>query len=599
MKNFNFTKQTQCFFYNRNPQGVQNMLDYDYAIHREIPSVAGIISPTSRNKFEKFFLGTKEIIIPIYNSIQEAIDNHRNVEILVNFASSRSAHNATIEALNKDHFKIISIVAEGIPERLSREMKVLANQKETLIIGPATVGFIVPGKFKSGNIGGLIENIIQSKLNRPGNVGLITRSGGLCNGLCNTIAQNSNGVAEAVAIGGDRFIGSAFLEHALRMEQNPDVKLITILGEVGGSEEYRLIQAIKDKKITKPVIGYCIGSSNKNFGSEIQFGHAGASANSKSENAEDKNLAMKEAGIHVPDSFDGISTLVKKLSEELNLKDTQVDLPELKTNKELKQNRMQTNFVCTISDDRGEEATYNKVPISDLALPDTGYSIGDTITLLWFKQRYPKWASEFIESCIKTLADHGPAVSGAHNAKVTARAGKDLISSLASGLLTIGPRFGGAIDGAALHFKRAHQSNQTPLEFVEDMKSKGIFIPGIGHKIKSIHNPDKRVQSLIEYARQNFPTTNQLDYALEVEKITTAKKPNLILNVDGVIANLMIDMWTSLGYTSEQIDEMIKIGTLNGFFALSRSIGFIGHILDEKRLQMPLYRHPTDDILYQ
>lgn len=34
-------------------------------------------------------------------------------------------------------------------------------------------------------------------------------------------------------------------------------------------------------------------------------------------------------------------------------------------------------------------------------------------------------------------ADHGPAVSGAHNTIVCARAGKDLISSLVSGLLTI------------------------------------------------------------------------------------------------------------------------------------------------------------------
>lgn len=37
-------------------------------------------------------------------------------------------------------------------------------------------------------------------------------------------------------------------------------------------------------------------------------------------------------------------------------------------------------------------------------------------------------------------ADHGPAVSGAMNTIVATRAGKDLISSLASGLLTIGSR---------------------------------------------------------------------------------------------------------------------------------------------------------------
>ena len=49
----------------------------------------------------------------------------------------------------------------------------------------------------------------------------------------------------------------------------------------------------------------------------------------------------------------------------------------------------------------------------------------------------PKFACKFIEMCLMVTADHGPAVSGAHNTIVCARAGKDLISSLTSGLLTI------------------------------------------------------------------------------------------------------------------------------------------------------------------
>ena len=49
----------------------------------------------------------------------------------------------------------------------------------------------------------------------------------------------------------------------------------------------------------------------------------------------------------------------------------------------------------------------------------------------------PKPAAKFIEMCLMVTADHGPAVSGAHNTIVCARAGKDLISSLTSGLLTI------------------------------------------------------------------------------------------------------------------------------------------------------------------
>lgn len=51
--------------------------------------------------------------------------------------------------------------------------------------------------------------------------------------------------------------------------------------------------------------------------------------------------------------------------------------------------------------------------------------------------RLPEYACKFLEICLMVTADHGPAVSGAHNTIVTARAGKDLVSSLTSGLLTI------------------------------------------------------------------------------------------------------------------------------------------------------------------
>jgi ATP-citrate lyase alpha-subunit len=125
-----------------------------------------------------------------------------------------------------------------------------------------------------------------------------------------------------------------------------------------------------------------------------------------------------------------------------------------------------------------------------------------------------------------------------------------------------------------------------------------MVIPGIGHRIKSTKNPDLRVEGLKRYARAHFPATRLLDYALEVEAQTTKKKDTLILNVDGTVGVLMVDMWRSLDYSEEQIDQFIESGTLNAFFVLGRSIGFIGHILDEKRLNMPMYRHPFDDILY-
>lgn len=588
-----FTRDSQAIFWNNNKNAIQRMLDYDYTIQRDTPSVAGIVAPTSNNKFEKFFWGGNEIMVPLYKSTAEAKEAQPQADILLNFASLRTAYDVTMEALNMGGFRVMMITAEGIPERLARKMNAYAREKNVTVIGPATVGGISPGAFKIANVGGTIENIVSSKLHRAGSCGLVTRSGGLFNEVCNIIALNADGIAEGVAIGGDRFVGSVFIDNLLRLEKNPEVKYMILLGEVGGSEEYKVIEAIKAGKLSKPIIAWCIGTIAKHYDSGVQFGHAGASANDDRETAEAKNKAMAAAGMHVPESFNDLPAKIREVYESLNL--PAVPEPEIDIVPKVRRSKQ---FICTISDDRGEEATYAGFPISSVALPSTGKGIGDVISLLWFKKQYPKWATEFIETVLKTVADHGPAVSGAHNAKVTARAGKSVVEALVTGLLTIGPRFGGAIDGAAEYFKYANDNELTPKEFLAYMKKKGIPIPGIGHRIKSLKNPDLRVKGLMDFAAENFPATPLLDYARTVEALTTSKKENLILNVDGTIGILMVDMWHALGYPEEEIDEFISSGTLNAFFIVGRSIGFIGHVLDEKRLAMPMYRHPMDDILY-
>ncbi|MBD3807544.1 MAG: ATP citrate synthase [Epsilonproteobacteria bacterium] len=593
-----FTKDTQAIFWNNNTSAIQRMLDYDYTIKRDKPSIAAIVAPTAESKFQKFFWGGDEIMINLYKTTAEAKKVYPNADVLLNFGSFRTAYDVTMDALNMGGFKTIMITAEGIPERLARKMNAVAREKNVTIIGPATVGAIVPGAFKIANIGGTIENIVNSKLHRAGSCGLVTRSGGLFNELSNIIAINADGIAEGVAIGGDRFVGSVFVDHLLRMQDNPQVKYMLLLGEVGGTEEYKVIDAVKSGKITKPIIGWCIGTIAKHYSSGVQFGHAGASANAERETADAKNKAMAEAGIYVPESFNDLPNKIAEVYNKLKADGVISEIPEPEMNTVPKVRRSK-QFICTISDDRGDEATYAGFPISSVATPDTGKGIGDVISLLWFKKQYPKWATQFIETVIKTVADHGPAVSGAHNAKVTARAGKSVVESLVTGLLTIGPRFGGAIDGAAEHFKYAHDNNLTPAEFLNHMKKLGIPIPGIGHRIKSLRNPDLRVVGLKKYAAEYFPSTPLLDYALTVEQLTTSKKDNLILNVDGTIGILMVDMWRALGYSETEIDEFISSGTLNAFFIAGRTIGFIGHVLDEKRLAMPMYRHPMDDILYQ
>merc|ERR1712061_145208 len=259
--------------------------------------------------------------------------------------------------------------------------------------------------------------------------------------------------------------------------------------------------------------------------------------------------------------------------------------------------RKPANFISSISDDRGEELTYCGVSISEVFEKELG--IGGVLSLLWFRRLLPPACTKFIEMILMVTADHGPAVSGAHNTVVAARAGKDLISSLCSGLLTIGPRFGGALDDAAKMFTKAADVGVAPKQFVNDRKKNNILIMGIGHRIKSKTNPDMRVELVKEFALKNFADPKVLKFALGVEEVTTSKKANLILNVDGCIAACFVDMLRSSGaFKFAEIDELVDYGCLNGLFVLARSAGFIGHYLDQRRLKQPLYRHPWDDITY-
>ena len=600
-----FDKQTQAIFYGYHANAIQRMLDFDYICRREKPSVAAIVAPTRSNGYHKCFWGNKEILIPIYRHFEEAVEKHPNADVVINFSSYRSAYPTTLQALETETIRTIAIIAEGIPERYAREIAALAKEKGKWIIGPATVGAIMAGAFKIGNAAGTLENIIRCKLYRPGNVAFVSTSGGLFNELNNIISQATNGVYEGVAIGGDLYPGSTFIDHCLRYEANQDVKMIVILGELGGVDEYKVIEAIKAGKITKPVVAWCIGTCSKLFPTEVQFGHAKARARGLEETADAKNQAFREAGAIVPNSFDELRKVIRETFNRLKEKGVipEIEEPEVPPIPEdfsiaLKQGKVRrpTRFICTVTDDRGEDVLYAGIPLTEII--EKKYSLGEIIGLLWLKTLLPKWASEFIEMCLKIVADHGPCVSGAHNAIVTARAGKDLVSALASGLLTIGPRFGGAIDGAAYYFRKFYLENKTPRQMVDEMKAAGILIPGIGHRVKSVRNPDKRVELLKNYAKTHFPQTKLLDFALQVEKITTAKRGNLILNVDGCIGVLFVDMLDNCGFSPEEIDEIIEAGTLNAIFVLGRSIGIIGHILDQKRLKERLYRHPWDDVLF-
>jgi ATP citrate (pro-S)-lyase len=593
------TPETRAIVYGLQTTAVQGMLDFDFMCRRKKPSVACMVFPFSGNHYSKLYWGTEETLVPVYTTIAEAVAKHSDASVMINFASFRSVFETVEDALQySNQIKTIAIIAEGVPESQTRKIIKDAADKGVGIIGPATVGGIKPGCFRIGNTGGMLDNIIMSKLYRPGSVAYVSKSGGMSNELNNIVTRNSDGVYEGVAIGGDRYPGSLFLDHLVRYNDNPEVKMMVLLGEVGGIDEYAVCEAMKSGRITKPLVAWVMGTCASIFPYEVQFGHAGAMARGDLETAAAKNAALKEAGANVPKSFDAIGETIyavysKLVEEGTIIPKTEPPTPKIPMDyswaKRLGLIRKPANFISTISDDRGDELTYAGMPISEAISDDIG--IGGVLSLLWFRRRLPPYATKFIEMVLMVSADHGPAVSGAHNTIVSARAGKDLVSSLCSGLLTIGPRFGGALDDAANMFMTAVDEGQDAATFVNTMRKKNILIMGIGHKIRTIQNPDMRVKIVKEFAKNHFPATPVLDFALEVEKITTKKKATLILNVDGCIAACFVDLLRNCGaFDLNEANELLANGCLNGLFVAGRTIGFIGHYIDQKRLKQGLYR---------
>lgn len=437
----------------------------------------------------------------------------------------------------------MAVIAEGVPERDTKHLIAVARRGNKVVLGPATVGGVQAGAFKIADAAGTLDNILACRLYRPGCVGFVSKSGGMSNELYNVIARAADGVYEGVAIGGDAFPGSTLSDHCLRYQNIPGVAMIVVLGEIGGRDEYSLVEALASGAITKPVVAWVSGTCATLFATEVQFGHAGAKSGGDDESAQAKNAALAAAGAVVPASFEDLEATIARVYRGLvdagRVTPARDDPPpavpeDLAAAKRAGRVRVPTHVVSSICDDRGEEPTYNGVSMSELMQGDAtvadaigcggwwwvgvGVHMGGEcmllsrrlpadmapylawgaatllqspqppqhhacplstsyantpppippipwihthththtlLRLLWFKRRLPGYATKFIEMCVVLCADHGPCVSGAHNTIVTARAGKDLISSLVSGLLTIGPRFGGAIDGAAQYFKEA------------------------------------------------------------------------------------------------------------------------------------------------
>lgn len=565
----------------------RRMAEFRYMIKQPL-NVSAFVYPPDAGKTNEIICGTELVMIPIYKTVQEATASHPEINTSLVYIGADRAYAGTMEALNDPHIKTVSMITEGVPEKDAKLLGKHARKLGKTFNGPSSIGVVSAGECRLGVIGGAFDNLVACKLYRPGSFGVITKSGGLSNEIIWICSQFADGITTAIGIGGDAYPGTDYVSYLEMFENDPQTKAVVIVGEMGGDLEERAAEWYGAKKRRIKLLAVVSGFCQESLPKGMKFGHAGAKEGLKGEgSARAKSEALKKAGAIVPDTFGALGPAIKATHQEL-LKNGQVkpipdlapaDVPKLpKTVQEsMKSGEVLVTplIKSTISDDRGDEPLYQGYPASELI--NNGYDIPHIIGLLWDNRLVSKQEAEIIKRIIMLSADHGPCVSGALTTIIAACAGIGLSQAVAAGMIMIGPRFGGAVTDAGRWFKYAIDNSLSVDDFLAYMKKNVGPVPGIGHRVKSLRNPDKRVKELVNYVKSLNIATPHLDFALEVEKITAAKKDNLILNVDGTMAAVLVD----IGF---------PVDSLNGFFILARTIGMIGHWTDQKRQGSRLIR---------
>lgn len=573
------------------PAGVnaaRRMAEFDYLIKRDF-CVKCFVFPPNAGKTQEVPFGNQFLAIPVFASVKEAMKEFPEINTSLVYVAPNRATQAAIDSMDQPNIKLVSMITEGVPEKDAKLLIKYAKKVGKVFNGPSAIGIISAGQCRLGVVGGEFNNLKLSKLHRPGSFGVVTKSGGLTNELIWMCSQFADGISTAIGIGGDAYPGSDFVTYLEMFENDPNTKAVVLVGEMGGNLEERAAEWYGAKKrrirLCSAIAGFCQEKLPKG----MKFGHAGAKEGIKGEgSARSKFDSLKKAGADVADTFGALGPTIERVYKELvskgEIKPKEEipfeKLPSLPEKVEVVMERgevvVEPLIRSSITDDRGDEPLYMGYAASELI--EKGYDITHVVGLLWARRLFTKQEAELVKRIIILSADHGPCVSGAFATILGACAGLSMSAAVAAGILMIGPRFGGAVTDAGKYFKygRDKYLNDIP-GFLADMKKNVGPVPGIGHRVKSAKNPDKRVKSLISFVRDRKMNTPCLDYALEVEKVTLGKKDNLILNVDGCIGAILTD----LGLPAE---------SLNGFFILARTIGFIGHWVDQTQNQSRLIR---------
>jgi succinyl-CoA synthetase alpha subunit len=249
--------------------------------------------------------------VPVFDTVEQAVEHHGSpVTGSVVTVPPAFTKDAVLEAI-ENGIELIVIVTERIPRGDVAQMVELADMRGARIIGPNCLGVIVPEVCKMGGIGGPAKDAAKSYA--KGQVGVMSRSGGMTTEISSSLTAAGLGVSTAVSIGGDAIIGSTYAELMPLFEADEETEAIVIYTEPGGRMEAQLAEWVAENDSRLPIVAFMAGKfMDEEEMQGMSFGHAGTIVEGAEDTAAQKIERLQEAGITVVERIDEIPDAVKQ-----------------------------------------------------------------------------------------------------------------------------------------------------------------------------------------------------------------------------------------------------------------------------------------------
>lgn len=246
--------------------------------------------------------------IPVYHSVERALRYHQ-VDASMIFVPPKLTKDAVFEALSNGIKKIVTM-ADGIPLFDMVAIRHAALEHSALVIGGNTSGVISPEEAMMGSFPHWIERVYKR-----GNIGVMTRSGSLTNEVTAMIVKQGYGVSTLIGVGGDPVPATRFAEMLPYYQQDKQTEAVVIIGELGGTMEEEVAEAMEKGIFTKPLVAF-LGGRTAPKGQKM--GHAGAIITGGKGAVEDKIEALTKAGALVADRPSKVGYLLEQLNVSKN-----------------------------------------------------------------------------------------------------------------------------------------------------------------------------------------------------------------------------------------------------------------------------------------